>query len=95
MIFVHSPQLFRLIREVWDHSDFTHRQKLQNLLFSKGIRYNKRADDCRTPDIEKVFGWTALKQCEMEIKEKGNSPIFMKNSPLVAKPGFEPGTSGL
>ncbi len=83
------------MREVWDTVVFENKQKLQHMIFPKGIRYNTKDDDCRAPAMDKVFGWTALKHGEMEQKEKGNSPIFMKNSSLVARGGVEPPTSGL
>jgi site-specific DNA recombinase len=83
------------LREIWDYSDFKDRQKLQNMLFPSGITYNKKTDQCRTTALDKVFGWTALKQAEMEVIEKGESPILMKDSPYVAGSGVEPETSGL
>lgn len=83
------------LREVWDDSNYEKKAKLQYMVFPKGIRYNKKNDECRTSEMDPVFGWIAQQQGEMEVNEKGNSPIFMKNSPLVARSGFEPETSGL
>ena len=83
------------LREVWDYSDFKDRQKLQLMLFPKGITYNKKTDECRTSELDKVFGWIARQQAEMEVNEKGESPILMENSPFVAGSGVEPETSGL
>ena len=83
------------LREVWVNSDFKDKQKLQNMLFPQGIRYDKKTDECRTTDVQPVFGWVAHKQGETGAKEKGNSPLFLENSLLVAREGIEPSTSGL
>ena len=73
------------LREVWEQSDFKDKQKLQNMMFPIGIRYNKKTDKCRTTALNPVFGWTSRKQGDIEVKEKGESPILAENSPLVAR----------
>ena len=78
------------LREVWEQSDFKDKQKLQNMMFPIGIRYNKKTDKCRTTALNPVFGWTSRKQGDIEVKEKGESPILAENSPLVARRGIEP-----
>ena len=36
------------LREMWQHSDYTQRQELQNTFFPKGITYNRKEDTCRS-----------------------------------------------
>lgn len=72
------------LREVWLSSDFNEKVKMQYLLFPEGIHYNKKKNECRTTKLDRVFGWTARQMGELEVKEKGESLIFSKDSPLVA-----------
>ncbi|MFZ5552910.1 MAG: recombinase family protein, partial [Bacteroidota bacterium] len=72
------------LREVWDLCDYNEKFKMQNILFPAGITYNKKTDNCRPIACDQSLGWMARKQGEIQVKEKGESPLFLVNSPLVA-----------
>ena len=50
------------LRKMWLSGDYVSKQKLQNYLFPKGIRYCKNSGLVRTEDFNSVFLWIALKQ---------------------------------
>jgi site-specific DNA recombinase len=39
----------------WHHSDYLHKQKLQNLLFPQGISYDRQKDESRTLRTNSAF----------------------------------------
>lgn len=79
----------------WCNGAFQTRQKIQDLVFSKGISYDKEGSIYRTPvvnNVLSVFGGIS-EDYKNYINKKGlqNSNPFS----LVAETGFEPMTSRL
>ena len=68
---------------LWSDSDFSNRQKIQNLVYPGGIYFDKKNDDYRTENENEVFRifrrFTAV--CEGE-KEKATTD-FTRLSPSV------------
>jgi site-specific DNA recombinase len=50
-----SIELATELLSLWASSDYTSKQKLQNLIFPEGICYNKKKDESRTTKINSVF----------------------------------------
>ncbi len=74
---------------LWKNSDFTSRQKLQNLLFPSGIYFDKNTDSYRTEMENEVFKTFRLfsTSCK-EGKEKATTEI-LQLSPSVGKRRLE------
>jgi site-specific DNA recombinase len=83
------------LRKMWLSSDYVNRQKLQNYLFPKGIRYCKNTGLVRTEDFNSVFLWIALKQGDLGQKKCGIPSLNLDYAALVAGTGLEPMTFGL
>ena len=50
-----SVELTTELATMWNSSDFTHKKKLQKLIFPEGILYNKKNDESRTTKINLSF----------------------------------------
>jgi site-specific DNA recombinase len=85
-----SVQLSTELPTVWSSSDYTHKQKLQNLIFPEGIYYNKKNDQSRTPKINSVFLQIAQLQGVLAENNKGFQLPFSLKSPWAERKGFEP-----
>ncbi len=75
---------------LWTSSDYTGKLKLQHLVFPKGITYNKKTDECRTPEINPLFSYIAYLKRVLEQKKIGIKEENFNYSDLVASPGVEP-----
>ncbi len=79
---------------LWTSSDYSVKTMLQNLVFPKGMTYNKKTDQCRTPEINPLFSYIAhLKQVLVQ-KKIGITDKNFNYADLVVPPGIEPGTQG-
>ncbi len=56
------------LHQTWLTRDYLQRQKLQNYLFPKGLRYCKYKGLGRTEDFNSVFLWMARKQQDLAQK---------------------------
>lgn len=72
------------LSKMWLSGDYLQKQKLQNYLFPKGIRYCKNLGLVRTEDYNSVFLWIALKQQDLGQKKCGISSLNLDNAALVA-----------
>lgn len=81
--------------ELWDCNGYKGKLELQELLFPKGIVYNRETNDYRTPEINEVAFAMAEITRGLAVKEKRDSGKFSLKSPLVAGTGLEPMTFGL
>jgi site-specific DNA recombinase len=87
-----SVELSTELPTLWTSSDYTNKQKLQNLIFPEGISYNKKNDESRTTKINAVFLQIAQLKGVLGEKEKGlQLPILLK-SLFVPRTGIEPVT---
>lgn len=71
------------LRKIWQSSDYLQKQKLQNYLFPKEIRYCKNLGLVRTEDYNSVFLWIALKQDDFGQKKCGISSLNLDYAALV------------
>jgi site-specific DNA recombinase len=81
------------IKESWELSTYTQKQKLQHLLFPEGLVYDRKNDNYRTPKeniISTAIYWlsneSGIKK-ERDVRKISNIPV------LVGPPGLEPGTT--
>ncbi len=75
---------------LWTSSDYTGKLNLQNLVFPKGIVYDKKNDECRTKEINPLFAYIAYLKQVLEDKKIGIAEIKFNYADLVAPPGVEP-----
>lgn len=75
---------------VWASSDYSYKQKLQQLIFPEGIYYNKKNDESRTTKVNSVFLSIARLKQVLAKKETGTSEAIFKNSGWVVPTGIEP-----
>lgn len=75
---------------VWTSSNFFNQERIQKLVFPKGITYNTQTDTFRTDEVNDVFWQTA---CLTRVSEDQKSEKGEETSPLAHKAereGFEP-----
>lgn len=77
---------------LWTSSSFKDKQKLQKLIFSEGIYYNKQKDETRTTKMNSVFLLIASLQGVTGQKNKGLHDDISLRSLSVVPPGIEPGS---
>ena len=67
----------------------------QNVLFPNGLLYDVKIEHYRTPVVNSAIGCIADLSKSLAEMKNGNPLFLEENSRSVAKPGLEPGTSGL
>lgn len=50
-----SVEISTELPSLWASSDYSNKQKLQNLIFTEGTCYNKKKDESRTTKINSIF----------------------------------------
>ncbi|MBX2907865.1 MAG: recombinase family protein [Taibaiella sp.] len=81
------------LASLWESSEHTEKQKIQNLVFPDGMVYCKKTNECRTPRINNIFHQIAeLKGISAENK---NEDITLSSDvpAVVENTGVEPVTS--
>ena len=80
---------------LWASSSFNDKQKLQRLIFSEGIYYNKQKEQTRTTKINSIFLLNA--SLEGVAGQKNNGPLgdFSQESVSVSGSRLELPTFGL
>lgn len=74
----------------WDLGDYRQKQELQFLIFPKGILYNRKNDECRTEEVDEIFGYFASLNSVLREKKNGNCNKNLQFPPLVVSTGIEP-----
>lgn len=83
-----SVEISTELPSLWASSDYSNKQKLQNLIFPEGIYYNKKKDESRTTKVNSVFLQIArLKRVSGE-NEKGLQAAKPLKSLWVASTGL-------
>jgi|GEM_PF-6343663 len=80
---------------LWESSEYTEKQNIQNLVFPDGMVYCKKTNECRTPRINNIFRQiTELNGISAENK---NGDITLSSDvPAVVEPaGVEPASKHL
>jgi site-specific DNA recombinase len=78
------------LHQSWNAGDLNTRQRIQQLVFPKGISYNHKKGYYRTDEMNSAFA--QFREIASETtKEKNNPlPLLIDNSPLVVPAGIEP-----
>ena len=76
----------------WISSDYDEKQRLQYLMFPKGIRYSKEKREVQTPRVNSIFSFIAYATKVSEKNEKDCLHANSLDSHFVALPGIEPGS---
>lgn len=78
------------VATIWTSNDYRGKIELQELMFPKGIIYNRKNDSFRTEEINEVaFVLTELSS-DIAGKNKGDEACFNTSSPSVHMKGLEP-----
>jgi hypothetical protein len=80
---------------IWNSSHFESKRAFQKLLFPEGIYYNSEKHSYRTQKINAFVELVNSFSNFYKEKKEGEFQHFVENSPLVAREGVEPSTSGL
>ncbi|HXP51929.1 MAG TPA: recombinase family protein, partial [Bacteroidia bacterium] len=75
---------------LWASNGYKGKLELQELMFPKGISYDREKNDFRTPEINEVVFAMAEIARDIEGKDKGDLCNFNIKSPLVPGTGLEP-----
>lgn len=72
---------------MWQLLPYKDKQIFQNLLFPKGIWYNKKTGECRTTEINSVFRYIAELTGNLAKIEMGESKLIFDIPHLVELAG--------
>ena len=78
------------LSQLWLSSDFSHKQKLQYLVFPDGILYNKKKDRVLTQKVNALFAEIPLLKQVSAENEKSNLQKDCLQSNKVTPIGFKP-----
>lgn len=78
--------------EMWNLSNYSDKQALQQLIFPEGIRYNRENDTVRTERVNGFFHLIPLLPISYSELKKGLNSHTTNQSLLVGAEGFEPPT---
>lgn len=76
---------------LWSSAGYTEKQRLQFLVFPKGMFYDKKKDECRTNEVNGVFSYIADVAQVLEQSKSRNSKKKFDVAPLVVPPRIELG----
>lgn len=79
----------------WASADYLTKQRLQNLVFPEGIRYNRQKDEYLTTRINSLFLVIACQKQILSNKKSGIEPLNITYQGLVAGSRIELPTLGL
>ena len=82
----YAPKLASL----WSSAGYAERQKLQFLVFPKGIFYNKEKDECRTEEVNGVFDYIADGARSLGEWKSRNPKKNLDDAAWVVPTGIEP-----
>ena len=80
---------------VWDRSDLENKKVMSRTLFPEGVMYDPENHRYLTKNVNSYFGLINTLSTSYKENKKGINQSNADLSPFVARPGFEPGTSGL
>ena len=76
----------------WDVSELGDKRRLQNLVFPKGIIYNKETKHIEPLGVNRFFIANPCESTEKREKENGQTDAFINLSALAPLQGLEPWT---
>ncbi len=80
---------------VWDRSDLENKKIMSRTLFPEGVLYDPENHRYLTKNVNRYFGLINILSTSYKENKKEINQSDADLSPFVARPGFEPGTSGL
>jgi hypothetical protein len=80
---------------IWDCSNLENKKNISRIVFPEAVLYDAKNHRYLTKKVNSFFALINNISMSYEQNKSGNSQNFIENSHLVARPGFEPGTSGL
>ncbi len=80
---------------VWDRSDLENKKVMSRTLFPEGVLYDPENHRYLTKNVNSYFGLINTLSTSYKENKKGINQTNADLSPLVARSGFEPETSGL
>lgn len=83
-------QVLTNLPSLWTSSSYMGKLELQELLFPKGILYDRKNNCFRTPEINSVAVLMSQIARERTENEKGDIGVFYQLSPFVPRRGLEP-----
>ncbi|MEY3873903.1 MAG: hypothetical protein RL363_624, partial [Bacteroidota bacterium] len=90
-----SVERLQNISKIWGSVGLEDKRNLQQTLFPDGIYYDVKNHQYLTKEINSFVVLSNTISKDYEVKKKGINQVEPEISPSVARPGFEPGTSGL
>ena len=75
---------------MWLKGDLAKKQRVQNLVFPEGLRFNKEKNDYRTLRVNSFFVAIALLSSRLKQKKSGTFDINIEDSASVPRVGIEP-----
>lgn len=78
-----SLNLFTKLNNIWSSSDYSSKQKLQNVLFPDGIVYDRQNDEVRTPRTNSVMELVRCLSMSFVDKKRGQTVNFNNLSSSV------------
>ena len=90
-----SVERLQNISKIWGSVGLEDKRNLQQTLFPDGIYYDVKNHQYLTKEINSFVLLSNTISKDYEVKKKGINQVEPEISPSVARPGFEPGTSGL
>ncbi len=83
------------LNTVWELADFSAKEKLQYILFSKGISYDREKGAYRTDKVHSMFLLISYLSGIIQNEKSGINNSSIDYSAVVAGEGLEPTTPGL
>ena len=75
---------------MWENGNLAEKRKIQKMVFSDGIEYDRENDEYRTFRVNSIFSAIASISGDLAQNKKENYPNFNGNSLEVESEGFEP-----
>ncbi len=86
-------ELSHNLLNIWDVEDYSEKQRLQYLVFPKGMTYNRQNNTVQTTEINCIFAQVSFLNVVYRASENDNTSVFAGIVGQVGVAGFEPATS--
>jgi hypothetical protein len=80
------------LHKIWEILTFKDKVLLQKALFPQGIKYCKKTDRCRTPEVNYLIGYLSQLSEDLGQIKNGESKMKFEFPVLVVPLGIEPST---
>jgi hypothetical protein len=83
------------LNTVWDRSNLENKKVMSRTIFPEGVLYDPENHRYLTKNVNSYFGLINTLSTSYKENKKGINQSNADLSPLLARSGFEPETSGL